>query len=61
MRHVDKSQGSRGGELKGQDAKVASKSKRGRTYLIARPIRESDTEDPKVQRDAKDERGGSKP
>jgi hypothetical protein len=58
---VDESQGSESGELRGQDAKVAFKSKRGRTYLIARPIRESDTEDPKVQRDAKDERGGSKP
>jgi hypothetical protein len=58
---VDESQGSESGELEGQDAKVASKSKRGRTYLIARQVRELGTKDPKVRRNEKDERGGSKP
>ena len=61
LNQVDVSQRTRGGEYEGQDAKVAFKSTRGRTYLIARQVGESDTEDPQVRRNAKDERGGSKP
>jgi hypothetical protein len=61
LKSVDVSQGTRGRELEGQDAKVAFKSKRGRTYLIARQVRESGVEDPKVQQNGKDEREGSKP
>jgi hypothetical protein len=42
---------SKSGEHKGEDAKVASKSKRGRTYLIARLVRESGAKNPKVHID----------
>jgi len=61
LESVDVSQRTEGGEYEGQDAKVALKSMRGRTYLIARQIREPETKDPQVQRNGKDERGGSKP
>jgi hypothetical protein len=40
---------SKGGEHKGEDAKVASKSMRGRTFMIARHGRESGAENPKVR------------
>jgi len=55
-----KAEGSKGGEHKGENAKVALKSMRGRTCLIARQARESGVEDPKVRWDRKDERGGDK-
>jgi hypothetical protein len=48
---------SKGGEHKGEDAKVASKSMRGRTYLIARQVRELGVEDPKVRIDPKGRTG----
>jgi len=40
----------KGGKSKGQDAKVASKSTRVGTYLIARQVRELGNEDPRVPR-----------
>jgi hypothetical protein len=48
---------SRSGKHKGEDAKVASKGKRGRTYLIARQVGESGAENPKVHIDLKGRTG----